>query len=105
MRAAGKAGGKLFSPVAERLGRYAKVFFKGIVKMALAGEAQIAADFPDGFPGIAQQDFGLLQLGAYDEGTEIESQFLFEFMGQVGAAEAGMLRHGFYGQMYISGAV
>ena len=69
--------------------------------MALAGKAEIAADFPDGFPGITEQDFGLLQLGTDDEGAEIEAQLRFEFMRQVGPAEAGMFRHGFYGQMHI----
>ena len=66
--------------------RHSIKLFEHILEIGLAGEAQIGADFPQGFVGILQQGFRFPELVFGDVCTDGASHFLFEFFEQIGSA-------------------
>lgn len=67
--------------------------FKYILKIRLAGKAQIIADFNQAFIGMGQKAFRLFQFASHNKAADIKSQFLFKTPGEVGTASPDMLRY------------
>lgn len=83
-----QTGGKARSLSAEFLtvflGRDPVLSFKDILKIALAGKAQVLADFTDGLVRVVQETPGFFQLAAHDIAADIKAQLPLEFLGQGG---------------------
>ena len=66
--------------------RHSIILFEHILEIGLAGEAQIVADFPQGFVGILQQGLCFPELAFGDVCTDGASKFLLKFFEQIGPA-------------------
>ena len=67
--------------------------FEHILEIGLTGEAQIAADFSQGFICIPKQESGFPELAFCDVCPDGESQFLLEFLEQIGPAFSRKSNH------------
>ena len=65
-------------PFPVRIRRDAIFLFKHVLKIRLAGKAEVAADLTDGFVRVGQQGFCLFQFAAHDKTVHIKSQFFFK---------------------------
>lgn len=66
------------------------MFFEHILKMALTGEAQVAADLPQGFIRIAEQGFCFSQAALRNAGPNIRTQLLLKFFEKICPAFSGV---------------
>lgn len=62
------------------------MFFENILKMTLTGKAQVAADFAQGFVGIAKQRLRFPQAAKRDVGSNAHTQLPAESLKQIGSA-------------------
>ncbi len=63
------------------LGRDPVLSFKDILKIALAGKAQILADFTDGLVRVVQETPGFFQLASHDIVADMKARLPLEFPG------------------------
>ena len=73
-------------PVLER--RDAVLLFEYILKIGLAGEAEIAADLSQAFFAVGEQAFGFLQLAPHDVSPHLDAQLTFEMFHHIRGAPA-----------------
>lgn len=67
--------------------------FKYILKIRLAGKAEIITDLDQAFIRIGQKTFGFFQFASHDEAANLKSKFLFKMPGEIGAASPDVLCH------------
>ena len=56
------------------LGRNSIFLLEHVIKIGLAGEAEVGADFAEGLVGIAQKAFRFLQLASHDKAADIKAK-------------------------------
>lgn len=78
-------------PVVQR--RDAVFLFKYILKIGLAGEAEICADLTQCFIRIGEKALRFFQTAPHDKITYVKPEFLFKFICQIGAAPADVFCH------------
>ena len=86
-------------PILKR--RHAEFFLEDVLKIPLAGVAEVAADFRQAFIAEQQEAFGFLQLAAADKSARRDAEFFSELLGDKGRAAVGGVRH----ILYADGAV
>ena len=65
-------------------------FLKYILKIGLAGETEITADFSQAFIAVGQQAFCLLKPAACDESAHINAKLRFKPFGDIGNTAADL---------------
>lgn len=86
-------------PVLQR--RDAIFFLEYILKICLAGKAEVAADLTQRFIGVGQQALCFFQLAAHDKAADIKPQFFFEAARDIGTALPDKVRHVVYPQWLV----
>lgn len=64
------------------------MLFEYILKIGLAGEAEIAADLSQAFFAVGEQAFGFLQLAPHDVSPHLDAQLTFEMFHHIRGAPA-----------------
>ena len=67
--------------------------FKYILKIGLAGKAEIITDLDQALVGIGQKAFRFFQLASHDKAADLKPKFFFKMAGEIGTAPSDVLRH------------
>lgn len=72
---------------------HAIFLFKYILKIGLAGKAEIITDLDQALIGIGQKTFCFFQLASHDKAADLKPKFFFKMAGEIGTAPSDVLRH------------